>query len=137
METLVFDPPNHDEFKSKSPEPKKSTKIPVKRQDSLPKLTKNPSMASIKVKKRPNPNPKYAKANEATFHEITRLTSLNDEQKAQIAKLVQEIKTLKIVNARQEKGLLMMDKEQGDYPKLFKSMTEELRIHKVFIVNAD
>jgi hypothetical protein len=35
------------------------------------------------------------------------------------------------VNARQEKGLQMMDKEQSDYPKLFKALTEELRIAKV------
>jgi hypothetical protein len=37
----------------------------------------------------------------------------------------------KQVNARQEKALQSMDKEQDDFPKVFKTMNEELRIARV------
>jgi hypothetical protein len=75
----------------------------LKRDDSttkmIPKLTKNNSQLSIKVKKQRSRPLHYAKSNEATFHEITRLVGINDEQKVQISKLLQEVKTLKIVLA--------------------------------------
>jgi hypothetical protein len=73
----------------------------LRRDDStskmLPKLTKNNSQLSMKIKKQRSRPQAFAKSNEATFHEITRLVGINDEQKVQIAKLLQEVKTLKIV----------------------------------------
>jgi hypothetical protein len=115
-----------------------STNVPTvsKREAKLtPKLMRTGSQVSIRAKK---PKPQlYAASGEATFNEIARLVSLNDEQRSQISKLIQEVKTLKIINARQEKGLQLMDKEQGDFPKLFKLMSEELRAAKVFRSNPD
>jgi hypothetical protein len=50
----------------------------------------------MKQQKRHRPH-EYAKSGEATFAEITRLISVNDIQKSQINKLIDQVKTLKIV----------------------------------------
>ncbi|KAI8900019.1 hypothetical protein BC833DRAFT_583341 [Globomyces pollinis-pini] len=130
-ETFVMEP--IETFKSDT------SKLPIKIELKAKKKIDNPptrqhsftqqSFTKPKLKKR---KPKLFELNQSTasFEEITRLVSINDDQKLQINNLLQQIKTLKIINSRQDKGLQMMNKEQGEYPKLFKSMTEELRVQR-------
>ncbi|KAJ3317829.1 hypothetical protein HDV06_001111 [Boothiomyces sp. JEL0866] len=114
---------------------KRETKVPVLKRDGEhkpPRLAKGPSIFSLKAKPKPKiKHPDYANIASTSFMEITRLISVNDEQKLQIQRLQQEVKTLKIVNARQEKGLQALNKEQGDFPKVFKAMNEELRVTRI------
>ncbi|KAJ3275913.1 hypothetical protein HDV01_006780 [Terramyces sp. JEL0728] len=114
---------------------KRETRVPVLKRDEdfkPPRIAKPCSQISLKVKpKQKIKHPDYANIASTSFMEITRLISVNDEQKLQIHRLQQELKTLKIVNARQEKGLQALNKEQGDFPKVFKAMNEELRVTRI------
>lgn len=67
----------------------------------------------------------------ASIDEITRLTKVIDEQKALLLRYEDEIRTLRIVNLRQDKAIKKMDKDNGAVPKLMHSLNEELRIAKV------
>ncbi|KAJ3313010.1 hypothetical protein HDV04_002492 [Boothiomyces sp. JEL0838] len=114
---------------------KRESKVPVlKKEEELkpPRLAKGSPVFSLKARPKPKiKHPDYANIASTSFMEITRLISVNDEQKIQIQRLQQEVKTLKIVNARQDKGLQALNKEQGDFPKVFKAMNEELRVTRI------
>ncbi|KAJ3090022.1 hypothetical protein HK102_004894 [Quaeritorhiza haematococci] len=67
---------------------------------------------------------------ESHFEEMAKLVAVVDEQKAQIKKMTEELKTSKIVCQRQEKALQQMQKESDDLPMLIHSLSEEVRILK-------
>ncbi|KAI8906828.1 ciliary protein causing Leber congenital amaurosis disease-domain-containing protein [Gorgonomyces haynaldii] len=91
---------------------------------------KRESLPRLKTSQKRKPKPKYDFSHLATasFDELNRLTSLVDEQKTKIAKLNKEIKTLQNVILRQDKALVNMDKEKGEFPYILKSMNEEVRV---------
>ncbi|KAJ3362395.1 hypothetical protein HDU91_003452 [Kappamyces sp. JEL0680] len=94
-----------------------------------PRFAKGASQLSLNTKQKIRARPQeYAYSAAASFQEITRLISLNDEQKLYIQKLHSDMKTLKIVNTRQERALQSLDKDQMEFPKVFQTMSEELRI---------
>ena len=74
--------------------------------------------------------PDFAHLATASFDEINRLNRLLDDQRILINEMTKEVKTLKIVNTRQEKAIAQMDKEHGDFPLIMKTLNEELRVQK-------
>jgi hypothetical protein len=91
------------------------------------------SKASLNKKKKgvrffkPRANPIYA---DSGVDEIIRLTKLIDDQKDQLRKYSDEVKTLKIVNARQDKAISKMDKDHLNIPKILHTLNEEVRLAK-------
>lgn len=62
--------------------------------------------------------------------EIIRLTKVMDSQKALIDRYSEDLRTLKIVNYRQDKALKKLDKDKSLTPKLIHTLAEELKIAK-------
>nr|KAJ3422083.1 hypothetical protein HK105_001256 [Polyrhizophydium stewartii] len=79
--------------------------------------------AGRSTKRNKKPAIDFAHMASASLEEIARLVQTIDEQKAQIAQLLDEQRTLKIV----KKAIQRSDKEQGDLPRVIRSMNEELR----------
>ncbi|KAJ3286086.1 Lebercilin [Borealophlyctis nickersoniae] len=70
-------------------------------------------------------------SNNVNFEEMDRLIHIIDEQKLKIQELMEERKTLKIITQRQEKAIQRMDKDQGDLPRMVRTLTEEVRGLKI------
>ncbi|KAI8804594.1 ciliary protein causing Leber congenital amaurosis disease-domain-containing protein [Cladochytrium replicatum] len=64
------------------------------------------------------------------FQDIVKLTNLVDEQKALNEALVNENKTLKIINQRQERAIKKMDKDVTEIPQIIHTFNEQLRVLK-------
>lgn len=105
--------------------------IPVEKGLSKSRV-KNSSQGSIKTRKRvgraPLPPQLFTHSTVAAFQEITRLISVNDEQSSHFAKLKEENKTLRITKVRLEKALVVCDKQQIQFPKLFDQMAAQIRV---------
>eukprot|EP00842_Homolaphlyctis_polyrhiza_P001321 jgi/Hompol1/218/HPOL_002459-RA len=104
-------------------------------QTSIKSKKKTPpknSEENIAKKKAANRKPiDFAHMASASLGEINRLVQIIDEQKAYISRLIEEQRTLKIINSRQERAIIRSDKEQGDLPIVIRSMNEELRVSRV------
>ena len=98
------------------------------RKNSLSKIYD--SKSSLNIKKT-----QLSKASKPIFtegaDEFIRLTTIIDSQKALMDRYSQDLKTLKIVNYRQEKALKKLDKDKSLAPKLIHTLTEELKIVKI------
>ena len=98
------------------------------RKNSLSKIYD--SKSSLNMKKT-----QLSKASKPIFtegaDEFIRLTTIIDSQKALMDRYSQDLKTLKIVNYRQEKALKKLDKDKSLAPKLIHTLTEELKIVKI------
>lgn len=91
----------------------------------------NSSLAAKRAQLRTARPANLALVTKASIEELGRLTKVIDEQKALLFRYEDEIRTLKIVNMRQDKAIKKMDRDNGAVPKLIHSLNEELRIVKV------
>ncbi len=66
----------------------------------------------------------------ASMDEINRLSQIINDQKLQISQMGKEIKTLRTVTSRQEKAILDLDKEQGEFPHMMKELRADLKTLK-------
>jgi hypothetical protein len=87
------------------------------------------SKSSLNIKKA-----KLSKASKPIFSEgadeIIRLTKVMDSQKALIDRYAEDLKTLKIINYRQEKALKKLDKDKSLAPQTIHTLNEELKMAK-------
>lgn len=63
--------------------------------------------------------------------EIIRLTKVLDSQKALIDRYADELKTLKILNHRQDKAIKKLDKDKGSAPQIIHTLSEELKMARI------
>ncbi|KAJ3217961.1 hypothetical protein HDU67_006989 [Dinochytrium kinnereticum] len=78
-------------------------------------------------KKKPKKPVSSGAALMANFEELTRVMQQLDGLKIKLLEAEKEIKTLKIVNRRQELAIQKMDKDHADMPRVMQQLTDELR----------
>ncbi|KAI9091768.1 ciliary protein causing Leber congenital amaurosis disease-domain-containing protein [Phlyctochytrium arcticum] len=109
----------------------KKGKYPLRSQLSIRSTNKNTNLSPRQsMTSRPRQFNVATLTAAGNFDEIARLVGIIDEQKIQIAKLVEERKTMKIVTQRQDRALQQMSKDQTELPKLVRSLNDELRVIK-------